>query len=747
MSFSLLLLIVATLVYLTGAAIAFRTAFREGPRALWCLFGAALAYMAFNIDFIASHEAIAEEWFHNLVRLGGAVLLTAATIGARGLMLSMRETEARHERTEEELQKNLKVLSFHFENTPLAVLEWDSDFRIARWSPQAEEVFGWSAAEVIGKHPSEFPFVHEEDADKVNGIMEGLLNGQQKRNLSSNRNRTKSGDVVHCVWYNSALLDEDGRLLSIFSLIQEVTARRMAERELGEARETLERRVEERTAALEKEIAERKRALEALALSEHTFRQSLQHAPIGIALLAPDGRWLEVNDAVCRLFGYTREDLMSRTFQDITHPEDLENDLENVKQVLDGTISTYQMEKRYIHRDGHIVWARLSVSLARSSDGEPLHFISHIEDIGESKASEEQRLAAARDLERSHADLEKRNREITLFKEMGDQLQVCLSVSEASEVIRHYGTAILPRLSGSLYLLSASKTTLESVCRWGPVEPGEPMFHPEDCWALRRSKDHHVVPGTAALRCRHSRADPRLEEFCVSLNAQGQSLGLLHVYAESAPDQEPLIGEERTRTLNSLAEHVALVFANLRLREILHNQSVRDPLTGMFNRRYLEESLERELRSAERHKRAVTLIMLDIDHFKKFNDDYGHAAGDAVLRVVGAKLRQLVRREDIPCRYGGEEFVLILPEAKLSDGLVRAEDIRDAIGSLSVDHEGQALRALTVSIGVAATPEHGFDMNVLMRAADKALYKAKHEGRNRVVVAPQPDSGVQLPAS
>ena len=184
-----------------------------------------------------------------------------------------------------------------------------------------------------------------------------------------------------------------------------------------------------------------------------------------------------------------------------------------------------------------------------------------------------------------------------------------------------------------------------------------------------------------------------------------------------------------------MADSVALAVANLNLRETLRQQSIRDPLTDLFNRRYMEESLERELRREGRSQKPVGIVMLDIDHFKRVNDTYGHDAGDAVLRQLGHFLKEHTRGGDIACRYGGEEFILILPEASLEQTHACAEKYRQDFKVLPLLHNGRLIDPITLSFGVAAYPEHGATREAVLRAADAALYSAKHEGRDRVVVA------------
>jgi diguanylate cyclase (GGDEF)-like protein len=193
--------------------------------------------------------------------------------------------------------------------------------------------------------------------------------------------------------------------------------------------------------------------------------------------------------------------------------------------------------------------------------------------------------------------------------------------------------------------------------------------------------------------------------------------------------------EALARRASAVAERISLVLANLRVREALRSQSIRDPLTGLFNRRFMEESLEREVRRAARNDEGVALLMLDLDHFKLFNDTFGHQAGDMLLRGVGNFLSQGARGQDVACRYGGEEFLLVLAGASIDAACKRAELLREDLKQLAVRHAGQVLGRITVSIGVSAFPGHGATVEELVRVADKALYRAKEEGRDRVVVA------------
>ena len=237
----------------------------------------------------------------------------------------------------------------------------------------------------------------------------------------------------------------------------------------------------------------------------------------------------------------------------------------------------------------------------------------------------------------------------------------------------------------------------------------------------------------ATLRCPHISADlPIATSLCIPMIAQGETLGLFYLSTESSLACD----EAKQQLARTVAEQVALALANLRLQETLKNQSIRDPLTGLFNRRYLEEMFQQELARSQRQQSSISVIMLDIDYFKRFNDSYGHNIGDYVLQEVSTLLKNHVRGSDLACRYGGEEMILILPESTLDNAVTRAEMIRLAIAQLVLFHDGQPLQSVTISLGVASFPEHGGTVASVVQAADAALYRAKAAGRNQVMVAP-----------
>jgi diguanylate cyclase (GGDEF)-like protein/PAS domain S-box-containing protein len=356
-------------------------------------------------------------------------------------------------------------------------------------------------------------------------------------------------------------------------------------------------------------------------------------------------------------------------------------------------------------------------------------------EVSELQRAEEAARQQAHQLLRLNRELQRRSEEQAGLGRLGDLLQSCMSFDEAYGVIHEVAGSLFAPAAGALYLIGSSRNVAEAVTMWGAWADG-PVFAPEECWALRRGQDHLVLPGPAASRCRHATARADRTQLCVPLVAQGEAIGMLSLCADGAAD-ERLTADGFRAMARTAADTIALALANLRLREKLQHQSIRDPHTGLFNRRYLEEILEREIRRAQRGGSPLSLILFDIDHFKRFNDTFGHEAGDLVLREVGALLRDDCRDSDIPCRYGGEELVLGLPDTDLHGAWERAERLRRAIKQLQLVHRGRALGGVSISAGIASFPEHGESPEQLLRLADHALYRAKGEGRDRVVIAPQ----------
>jgi len=330
-----------------------------------------------------------------------------------------------------------------------------------------------------------------------------------------------------------------------------------------------------------------------------------------------------------------------------------------------------------------------------------------------------------------------RTEDAARLAKLGEEFQSCLTIQETGLVFARFAMQVLPEAVGAMYLLSASRNLLVKSFDWGRTELG--TLPPEDCLALRKGHAHYVNDTSVGGACSHVSVTTNTASACIPLMAHGETVGLLHVQAP-AGQHEPL----RRTFVGAVAEQLALTVANLQLREKLYSQSIRDPLTGLFNRRYLDETLPRELARAERSGRPLGVFAIDVDHFKRFNDTFGHDAGDTVLRQLGELLRLSFRGSDISARLGGEEFLVVLPEIDEGKLVRRAERLGDAVRGLAFKHRDLSLGTVTVSIGIAIFPQSSGEVEGLLRAADAALYKAKHEGRDRAVVAEKSAGHQQL---
>ena len=479
-----------------------------------------------------------------------------------------------------------------------------------------------------------------------------------------------------------------------------------------------------------RDITARKQAEEEIKTTCAFLENTITSSVDPIAIVDEHGRFTRWNQAAAEAYGYNAEGLAGLTAFDLYADKHARDKMLGQLR-RDGFVRGYEIDMQ--KKDGTTAPFSLSIRLFRNEGGKSTGSVCVARDLSETRKSmAELSLMNAR-LKGLVEEADKRNRELTLINSMAEKLQSCLSLDEAYHLIAQYAQAIFPLTSGTLLIHSPTSHMVEAVSTWGDAPVGERAFPPGDCWALRRGRLNMGGNSCRELLCRHLPEALPEPCLCLPLLVQGETVGLLHI--QDLNDFTP----EWTEPLRTLAvtvgDHISLALANIRLRETLRHQVVHDVLTGLFNRRYLEETLEREIYRCRRKGASLGLIMLDLDNFKHFNDTFGHEAGDNLLQTLGKFLGERVRREDVACRYGGEEFVLIMAEASQEIVCQRAEAIRREFQKVPVVHRGQVLESVTVSLGVAMFPEHGVNGRDVLRAADDAMYRAKAQGRNRVVVA------------
>lgn len=358
--------------------------------------------------------------------------------------------------------------------------------------------------------------------------------------------------------------------------------------------------------------------------------------------------------------------------------------------------------------------------------------MAHVDEIGDMAQAirifRENGLARQR-LERER-DVDHRMRD--LLSRLTQRLQGCDDTADLVGVVRRFVPEITPDFPGRLYIYDARRNAMAQACQW--LEPAHSLteFSPSACWALRRGQTHRPIGEMVDIPCEHLGARDTLQTICIPLTAQGESIGLLYFEEPAGASQAHM---ERSGTyLEMLAENIGLALSNLRLRDVLRDMAMVDPLTGLPNRRQFDMLFTRLAQEAERNATPLSCLMIDIDHFKQFNDNHGHDAGDAILRAVGGLLNESLREDGHAFRLGGEEFVVLMPGFSLDQAMARAAQIQQRLQSLRVQHDGKPLGPVTASFGLSAFPDHG-RADRLIQTADAALLRAKAEGRDRVLVA------------
>ena len=534
---------------------------------------------------------------------------------------------------------------------------WDLSQPTAVWSDELCRIFGRPK----GFSPTWEQFVelaHPDDRAIVEAQISTGIGGNSFRPSGSYRIVRPDGEVRHVHSSRSGRCNPQGELTQLSGTIQDITHQRTAE------------------------IAQR----EAQALFETAFSQ----ATIGMALVGLDGRWLKVNAALCEITGWPEAELLARSFQDITHPDDLDADLAQVELLLAGGSTGYRMEKRYITRAGSEIWAMLSVSLARDASGQPRHFISQIQDIGGRKR-DEQRLQVA--------ELEARTQR--------DHAQAIISAM-------HEGYALT--IDGEIKAVNEALCTLTGFSEQELVGMRVPFpFWPPEQQSENMRLSQQIVEsqgGTFEATLMRRNGERFVAEITAELafDPAGESIGLVNTVRD--------ISVQRLQ------------------QQELERLARTDSLTGLANRYVLQESLDRAAAHARRHGGTLALILLDLDWFKQVNDLHGHPAGDSALVEVARRLAETVRADEVLARVGGEEFAWLLPDAGAEEAVSAADRARRAIAEIPFATAGQL--TMSAGVGLMLGPGEGDE---LYRLADRALYDAKQRGRNRTscLTAPLPD--------
>ncbi|MFO8742060.1 diguanylate cyclase [Legionella pneumophila serogroup 1] len=461
------------------------------------------------------------------------------------------------------------------------------------------------------------------------------------------------------------------------------------------------------------------------------LKKIIESASDMIAAFDKDQRFITFNEAYQREFKRLFDKSISinmsleEAFEDV--PENKKKLVQTWKESLQRDEETKNIE---VNTEQEKTIYEMTSKLIQNGDNEIKGVVHSVRNITKRVQEHTELQESYEKLANGMKELQKKNEQITLLVEMSDIMLACGSQEELSDVMAKYSQRLLQFSSGYLFIMHPSKNYLEKAASWGNPQPHDLTFTPEQCWAIRLGRIHYAGSSRIELMCSHTMfaEQPELSLLCVPLMAQNDIYGLLYLEVGLEFD------ENQQLLITAFAELTALALANVRLRENLRYQSIRDPLTGLYNRRYLEDFLFKQLHQAERTKASFAILMLDLDHFKKINDTFGHDAGDLVLKELGQILNSDIRLGDIAARYGGEEFVLLLYDIDAQAAKMKAENLRSAISNLQVKYGAQPVGQITASIGISVYPDDAKSPAEVIEAADKALYQAKNKGRNKVIL-------------
>ena len=466
-------------------------------------------------------------------------------------------------------------------------------------------------------------------------------------------------------------------------------------------------------------------AKKAVETIEARFRTVFERAGVGIALVAPDGGWLRVNDALCQIVGYSQDELVKLTFQDITHPDDLDSDLYLLRQLIDDEIDRYQLEKRYITKSGNTIWIQLIVTKQMSPQGELEYFVSIIKNIQERKEAEASLAELRKDLE---ARVETRTKDLRLANEMLSSFMAQQLQSEQELRKREAELQMVLQNANDAYVCIDHNGVIRD---WN--QQAEQTFGWSSQEAIGRRLDEMIIPVT--MREAH-RAGLRHYLATGELNVLNRRKELTAVRR----DGTLLPVEVRVSPLSIDGKTIFSAFLHditerKQVEAIREHEATHDPLTGLLNRRGMFDLLSQAIARVKRTRTSLALLFIDLDGFKQINDRYGHDAGDAVLREVAARLQASIRQTDTAVRLGGDEFTVILENIKhgIPDANMLAQKILETLQHpIQLD---SVTATISASIGISMhQPDDEKSADQLVNAADSAMYTAKHAGKNQVCV-------------
>lgn len=460
------------------------------------------------------------------------------------------------------------------------------------------------------------------------------------------------------------------------------------------------------------------------------MEQIVRYATDSVICTDARGKTVWVNEQFTQLSGYAIEEIEGKSPGSVLQGPDTSP--ATIAQIREALAQRKEITTEILnyHKDGSAYWIELTITPLFDAHGELENFLSIERDITRFKeliheaasASEKEKL---------------KNNDLKLIGQMSSWLFSAQSMEELVEIIGVSMSHIFPDTDGTLYLYSNSRDCLEFAGGWGGEKNKEHQFKPDDCWALRRGRSHAYGVQAISIPCNHEAIGSNAYA-CVPIIAHGDTIGLLHFAFRHLPshdldEAQVLAFESELELAQICVEQISLATAIVRLQTELRHKSVKDALTGLWNRRWFLDMAASELRRATKSDKPMAIVMIDVDHFKRFNDEHGHDAGDTALKVLSAHLGDLDRDGVYPARFGGEEFAIICANTTCEEAVALTDDLREKVSKAPIIHAGQRLPSLSFSAGIAKAGSMT-DLRTLITCADKALYAAKAAGRHQTEV-------------
>lgn len=460
-----------------------------------------------------------------------------------------------------------------------------------------------------------------------------------------------------------------------------------------------------------------------------------KHCSDSIVFTDPHGKVLWVNEPFRSMTGYSLTEMLGKKPGSILQGPDTDQD--TVKAISQALQARVEIDCEILNyaKNGEPYWIDLTITPIRNHDGVLTHFMSIERDITEKKK-------LAEETKKSLQAEQDQRRERKILSQMSEWLFAARSQPEMEKIVAKSMDKMFPGTNGAFYIYSNSRDVLEQVGQWG-TQNSPTHIHADECWSLRRGRSYAYGTNEIYFACEHVHEDDHAY-FCLPIVAHGDTIGMMHI---AFPDQKIATTDNRTlrhELANKwdlsliCAEQISLATANVKLQDELHQRSVKDPLTGLWNRRWFNETASREIKRFEENGTPLTLAIVDIDHFKTFNDTFGHDAGDIVLKSFGIALQEVFENNRFACRLGGEEFCILCVGDGVDQATERLALLRETIAGKHVKYDGRQLPAITFSSGIAGYCLEDGGLKSFVRRSDEALYAAKKAGRNRDMLAAEP---------